>query len=92
MDTQKLIKSLVDKVDGTFLDFRCEKFYEEASYHLSIAWCLGDITRKKDWEKNLQILKEMWMKVEDTAEYLFSFEVNEILLKCGNKSYTFVLK
>ena len=92
LELKSILKKLVNKVDDVLHDYRCDKFYEEGSYHLSIAWCLGDITTHQNCEKMLNYFQKNWTKLEETADYLFSFEATEVLLKCGNRTYNFQLR
>ena len=90
-DLKRNLDKLINDIDETLLDYRCDKFYENASYHLSFAWCLGDITKDRDCDEILKYFRDSWAKVEESAEYLFSFEANKIILKCGNKTFNFCL-
>jgi len=75
-------KSLIDVVkccDKTLLEFDKEVFYKPATFHISLAWVLGDQRDQIDI-KNLQSCLE---KIEEST-----FHVDSICCKIGNKLYT----
>jgi len=75
-------KSLIDVVtccDKTLLEFDKEVFYKPATFHVSLAWVLGDQRDQIDI-KNLQSCLE---KIEEST-----FHVDSIYCKIGNKLYT----
>ena len=92
MEQKRILNKLVKKVDEVFSDFRYPKFYEEALYHFSIAWCLGNVTRNMKCDQALKYFQESWSQIEVVEDHLFSFQVTEISLKCGNKTFNFQLK
>jgi hypothetical protein len=65
--------------DKTLLEFDKEVFYKPATFHVSLAWVLGDQRDQIDI-KNLQSCLE---KFEEST-----FHVDSIYCKIGNKLYT----
>uniref|UniRef100_A0A3Q2CPT3 U6 snRNA phosphodiesterase n=1 Tax=Cyprinodon variegatus TaxID=28743 RepID=A0A3Q2CPT3_CYPVA len=47
---------LVRVVDKTMAEFRLDTFYKDPSFHISLAWCVGDLTEKmKEILHDLQV-------------------------------------
>ncbi|KAH8354128.1 hypothetical protein KR084_000868 [Drosophila pseudotakahashii] len=77
--------AIMEPIDRVMLDYRMQQFYDPASFHVSLLWCLGDQEALlKDKLKELQELLED----QDTLP----LAVNEVHLKCGNKDFTYMLK
>ncbi|XP_076808593.1 U6 snRNA phosphodiesterase 1-like isoform X1 [Clavelina lepadiformis] len=89
--TVESVQKLVEKVDLTLLDFKCDTYYPNPSYHMSIAWCLGDISKDESKDTALAYMKQLWKVIEDHNPHLFSFVVKNIVLKSGNKQFMFFL-
>lgn len=76
---------LTGHLDVCLEEFKLSKYYKEPSFHMSIMWCLGDqsgILKSKKAE-----LQDIYETV--AAESNFQTFVNEVLCKCGNRSYKF---
>ncbi|XP_046746545.1 U6 snRNA phosphodiesterase [Diprion similis] len=85
----KLLEQFVVNIDKILAEYQLPSFYEEASFHISILWCLGDVTEKLNaW---LPTLNESLNSIY-AEHFLHSFEVSKINCKIGNKMYTFPLK
>ena len=72
--------------------YNCDTYYENPSFHISIAWCLGDISCHKNSSQILDYFKQFWLDIESENSSLMSFEVTQIFMKSGNKLLTFPLK
>ncbi|XP_071973052.1 U6 snRNA phosphodiesterase 1 isoform X2 [Engystomops pustulosus] len=85
---QQLLE-VVSEVDKSLQEFDLETFYQNPSFHVSLAWCLGEVT------KNLQgsCLLELQKVVDEfeDSDVLTRFYANEIRCKCGNKVMTIPL-
>ncbi|XP_070686672.1 U6 snRNA phosphodiesterase 1 isoform X2 [Pempheris klunzingeri] len=80
---------LVQAVDRTMTEFRLETFYKDPSFHVSLAWCVGDTTgQMKGFIQELQSL------VDDHEERPFLLMLDCVELRCrtGNKTFRFPLK
>ncbi|XP_068168205.1 U6 snRNA phosphodiesterase 1 [Antennarius striatus] len=80
---------LVQTVDRTMKEFRLDTFYEDPSFHVSLAWCVGDMTgRMKECIQELQSL------VDDHEEgpFLLRLECSELRCRTGNKTFCFPLE
>lgn len=79
------LMNLTGQLDECLEEFKLPKYYEEPSFHASILWCLGDQSGiLKEKKSELQVIYE-----GITIETHFQVKVNEVLCKCGNRSYTF---
>nr|CAB3267537.1 U6 snRNA phosphodiesterase-like [Phallusia mammillata] len=87
--TRQILAQVVQSVDETFVEFHCEKYYINPSFHMSIAWCLGEV---KDRNRLVKQLAESWTSVEIENPELFTFNVTNIVCKSGNKQFYLQLK
>ncbi|XP_008284752.1 U6 snRNA phosphodiesterase 1 [Stegastes partitus] len=80
---------LVRVVDKTMTEFRLETFYKEPSFHVSLAWCVGDQTVQiKEFIQELQTL------IDDREDGPFVLRLDGAELRCrtGNKTFRFPLE
>lgn len=77
--------AILQPIDQVMLDYRLQQFYDPASFHVSLLWCLGD--QEALLKDKLQELQEL-LEDQDTL----TLAVNEVHLKCGNKDFTYRLK
>ncbi|KAK3747945.1 hypothetical protein QZH41_011812 [Actinostola sp. cb2023] len=85
------LQSLTSLVDQIFDEFSLPKFYENPSFHVSVAWCLGDIFShftKADEEKLQAAFDSV---VTDESSKILLFDVKEVKCKIGNKLFSFPL-
>ncbi|XP_015258099.1 PREDICTED: U6 snRNA phosphodiesterase [Cyprinodon variegatus] len=80
---------LVRVVDKTMAEFRLDTFYKDPSFHISLAWCVGDLT-----EKMKEILHDLQGLVDnrDEGPFLFMLACTEVRCRTGNKTFRFPLK
>uniref|UniRef100_A0AAQ4PMI5 U6 snRNA phosphodiesterase n=1 Tax=Gasterosteus aculeatus aculeatus TaxID=481459 RepID=A0AAQ4PMI5_GASAC len=80
---------LVQAVDRTMKEFRLETFYKEPSFHVSLAWCVGDLTGQMG-----ECLQGMQRVVDDHEEGPFLLRLDCVELRCrtGNKTFRFPLE
>ncbi|XP_040018703.2 U6 snRNA phosphodiesterase 1 [Gasterosteus aculeatus] len=80
---------LVQAVDRTMKEFRLETFYKEPSFHVSLAWCVGDLTGQMG-----ECLQGMQRVVDDHEEGPFLLRLDCVELHCrtGNKTFRFPLE
>lgn len=83
------LMDLVRVVDKTMTEFRLDTFYKEPSFHVSLAWCVGDQT-----EKMKEILQELQSLVDNREEgpFLLRLACGEVRCRTGNKTFRFPLK
>ncbi|XP_036008036.1 U6 snRNA phosphodiesterase [Fundulus heteroclitus] len=83
------LMDLVRVVDKTMTDFGLDTFYKEPSFHVSLAWCVGDLT-----EKTKEILEELQSLVDNREEgpFLLTLPCAEVRCSTGNKTFRFPLK
>ncbi|XP_043654731.1 U6 snRNA phosphodiesterase isoform X2 [Drosophila teissieri] len=77
--------AILQPIDQVMLDYRLQQFYDPASFHVSLLWCVGD--QEKVLNEKLTDLQEL-LEDQDTL----SLAVNEVHLKSGNKDFTYTLK
>ncbi|XP_061825820.1 U6 snRNA phosphodiesterase 1 isoform X3 [Nerophis lumbriciformis] len=53
---------LIRVVDETMTEFHLDTFYQDPSFHVSLAWCVGDFTVQL--RKRLQELQVLWNPIE----------------------------
>ncbi|XP_053175241.1 U6 snRNA phosphodiesterase 1 [Scomber japonicus] len=80
---------LVKAVDRTMTEFRLDTFYKAPSFHISLAWCVGDFTAQM--EKCIQELQGL---VDHHEEGAFTLRLDCAELRCrtGNKTFRFPLE
>ncbi|XP_018559600.1 U6 snRNA phosphodiesterase 1 isoform X2 [Lates calcarifer] len=80
---------LVQAVDRTMTEFHLDTFYKDPSFHVSLAWCVGDLTVQI--EECIQVLQCV---VDDHEEGPFLLRLDGMELRCrtGNKTFHFPLK
>uniref|UniRef100_UPI0037E845F8 U6 snRNA phosphodiesterase 1 isoform X1 n=2 Tax=Semicossyphus pulcher TaxID=241346 RepID=UPI0037E845F8 len=85
---QAQLLELVQAVDRTMTEFRLDTFYKDPSFHVSLAWCVGDVT-----EQMKEGIQELQSLVDDHEEgpYLLSLDCMEVYCRTGNKTFRFPL-
>ncbi|KAJ8924948.1 hypothetical protein NQ315_001113 [Exocentrus adspersus] len=81
---------LVETLDRSLEEFNLPAFYEDPSFHLSIAWCVGD------FEQELKLvlvqfnhqLRELMEEYSQENWYIY---VENLICKTGNKYFQFYL-
>ncbi|KAM7413974.1 hypothetical protein PAMA_019000 [Pampus argenteus] len=79
---------LVRVVDRTMTEFRLDTFYQDPSFHVSLAWCTGDFTVQVK-----ECIEELQSLVDDHEEGAFVLRLDCVELRCktGNKTFRFPL-
>ncbi|XP_029951829.1 U6 snRNA phosphodiesterase 1 [Salarias fasciatus] len=80
---------LVRVVDQTMTEFRLETFYEDPSFHVSLAWCVGDSSVQM--EECLEQLQNLVDEHED-GPFQLKLECSELRCRTGNKTFRFPLE
>eukprot|EP00794_Sanderia_malayensis_P019042 gene19042-20955_t len=85
------LEKLSRKVDKVFSEFGLPGYYEHPSFHMSIAWHLGDVTciAPSDLQESLQEILESTSH-NDTSENPRILTASQIVLKCGKKIFTLI--
>ncbi|XP_031731515.1 U6 snRNA phosphodiesterase 1 [Anarrhichthys ocellatus] len=80
---------LAQAVDRTMKEFRLDTFYTEPSFHVSLAWCVGDLTGQME-----ECIQEMQSLIDDHEEGPFLLRLDCVELRCstGNKTFRFPLE
>ncbi|MBN3315172.1 USB1 phosphodiesterase, partial [Atractosteus spatula] len=81
---------VVRTIDRTLQEFRLSTFYQKPSFHVSLAWCVGDYTETLRG-MCCQELQTILDKYEDGA-FQLTVPCEEIRCKSGNKFFSFPLR
>ncbi|XP_076633404.1 U6 snRNA phosphodiesterase 1 [Colletes latitarsis] len=90
VDYKNTLTHFIKDLNQFLAEYELPGFYEDSSYHISFAWCLGDeIARLTDLIPSLTIKLNQFLAdhIEDR-----SINVNKIHLKISNKLYVFKLR
>nr|XP_020460039.1 U6 snRNA phosphodiesterase isoform X2 [Monopterus albus] len=80
---------LVRVVDRSMTEFQLDTFYKEPSFHISLAWCVGDLTAQ------MQECTEELQRMIDEHEggpFLLRLDCTELRCRTGNKTFRFPLE
>lgn len=80
---------IIKVVDKTMTDFRLETFYENPSFHVSLAWCIGDLTAQLT-----SCLKELQniMDSQEDSPFTLTLICAELRCRTGNKVFSFPIE
>uniref|UniRef100_H2Y8C0 U6 snRNA phosphodiesterase n=1 Tax=Ciona savignyi TaxID=51511 RepID=H2Y8C0_CIOSA len=78
----------VDRINQPLKDYGCDGYYSNPSFHISIAWTLGNIF-DQNWKMLLHKFQIHWLEVFTNCPELFSFKANCLACKCGNRLFKF---
>lgn len=80
---------IIKVVDKTMTDFSLETFYKDPSFHVSLAWCIGDWTAQLN-----SCLKEFQSIMDSQEDGPFTLSLNCAELRCriGNKVFCFPIE
>ncbi|XP_051238219.1 U6 snRNA phosphodiesterase 1 isoform X2 [Dicentrarchus labrax] len=80
---------LVQAVDRTMTEFHLDTFYKDPSFHVSLAWCVGDVTGQMK-----ECIQELQSLVDDREEgpFLLRLDCTELRCRTGNKTFRFPLE
>ncbi|NWS79275.1 USB1 phosphodiesterase, partial [Toxostoma redivivum] len=81
---------LVSEVDAVLKEFDLPTFYKDPSFHISLAWCVGDLSGKLEGQC-LQELQDIVDGFEESA-FLLRIQWEQIRCKSGNKYFSFPLR
>ncbi|CAL8358539.1 unnamed protein product [Lota lota] len=80
---------IMKMVDKTMIEFRLDTFYKDPSFHVSLAWCVGDFTAQvKDCLQELQSLIDN----HEEGPFLLMMDCQELRCRAGNKTFSFPLE
>ncbi|XP_072520411.1 U6 snRNA phosphodiesterase 1 isoform X2 [Salminus brasiliensis] len=81
---------IVKRVDATMEEFNLSTFYKDPSFHVSLAWCVGDLTEKLQGA----CLSELQSLVDGHEDGPFQIRLSckELRCKTGNKVFLFPLQ
>lgn len=80
---------LVQVVDRTMTEFHLETFYKDPSFHVSLAWCVGDLTvQMEEFILELQSLVDN----HEDGPFVLRLDCSELRCRTGNKTFRFPLE
>ncbi|XP_057693088.1 U6 snRNA phosphodiesterase 1 [Corythoichthys intestinalis] len=80
--------NMVHVVDRTLTDFHLDTFYQDPSFHVSLAWCVGDFTVQL--QQCLHKLQNLVDNHEGETYHLW-LDCSELRCRTGNKTFRFPL-
>jgi 2'-5' RNA ligase len=83
--------NLIKDCDTCLTEYGLEKYYENASFHVSLAWCVGD---QDKWMRSqlLPLLNSKLDKILDADSSLQASNVQSVQLKTGNRVFKILLE
>ncbi|XP_052060691.1 U6 snRNA phosphodiesterase 1-like [Mytilus californianus] len=84
----KTLSRYVQVVDTCFKEFKLQTYYKNPSFHISLAWCVGDVISKISKEKTEE-LEKIWNTTCDENPELKYFYARKVNCKTGNKVFSF---
>ncbi|XP_066099833.1 U6 snRNA phosphodiesterase 1 [Saccopteryx bilineata] len=81
---------LVSEVDRVMEEFDLTTFYQDPSFHISLAWCVGDAGPQLEG-RCLRELQDIVDQFED-SEMLLRVHAEQVRCKSGNKFFSMPLK
>lgn len=85
-----VLKGYVEAVDKSFAEFKLQKYYENPSFHISIGWCLGDVTAQIS-EDTMGQVKAIFGEFMATYSELSVVYARHITCRSGNKCFAIPL-
>ncbi|XP_019895793.2 U6 snRNA phosphodiesterase [Esox lucius] len=87
---QAQLLELMKAVDSTMMEFNLDTFYKDPSFHVSLAWCVGDCTEhiQKECLQDLQSLVDS----HEDGPFMLRLDCQELRFKSGNKTFSFPLR
>lgn len=84
------LKKSIGIVDKCLAEFKLPLYYKDPSFHLSIAWTVGDTEKKM--LKLLPQLDNNFKQCVFANSMQWTFGVSQLMCKTGNKLYSFPLQ
>ncbi|XP_053552891.1 U6 snRNA phosphodiesterase 1 [Bombina bombina] len=81
---------VVSEVDKSLQEFKLQTFYQNPSFHVSLAWCVGDVSAKLN-PNCVTLLQRALDRFEDSGT-LTRIYTEEIRCKSGNKTFCIPLQ
>ncbi|KAJ7997809.1 hypothetical protein DPEC_G00215980 [Dallia pectoralis] len=87
---QTQLLELMKAVDSILMEFNLDTFYKNPSFHVSLAWCVGDSTQhiQKECLPYMQSLVDS----HEDGPFGLGLDCQELRFKSGNKTFSFPLR
>lgn len=86
-----MLEKYVHAVDSCFEEYKLQKYYSPPSFHISIGWCLGDVSDKVTMERKEKMQKILLAALDEDPE-LGYFQTSMAQMKSGNKVFNLHFK
>ncbi|XP_072403612.1 U6 snRNA phosphodiesterase 1 [Chiloscyllium punctatum] len=83
------LEEVITEVDKCMKEFDLKAYHKKPSFHISVAWCLGDVTT--ELEKHNQELQAIVDRFENKSRVLRMF-ADQVRCKIGNKIFFFPMR
>ncbi|XP_042869134.1 U6 snRNA phosphodiesterase-like [Penaeus japonicus] len=84
------LDDIVSDIDSCIAEYRLPQFYKDGSYHVSIAWCTGDVS--ESLRRLLPQLENICSQYFSVESEMRTFNVDSLLFRTGNRIHTINLK
>ncbi|KAH3768492.1 hypothetical protein DPMN_169705 [Dreissena polymorpha] len=83
-----VLESYTSAVDKCFKEYNLPPYYKPPLFHISIGWCLGDVTNlvSMQTKHRMQDILNTALSEDEELQY---FRVDTVSMKAGNKLFTF---
>ncbi|XP_053999170.1 U6 snRNA phosphodiesterase 1 [Hylaeus anthracinus] len=90
VDYKSVLGHFIENLNHFLAEYELPPFYEDTSYHISFAWCLGDeISNLNNFTSSLTVRLNQFLADHVEDRYV---HVDKVHLKIANKLYAFKLK
>ncbi|XP_063609902.1 U6 snRNA phosphodiesterase 1-like [Penaeus indicus] len=84
------LDDIVSDIDSCIAEYRLPRFYKDGSYHVSVAWCTGDVS--ESLRRLLPQLENICSQYFSVESEMRTFNVDSLLFRTGNRIHTIHLK
>ncbi|CAM9706509.1 unnamed protein product [Lampetra planeri] len=87
---QQDLLGLVTEIDGAMQEFQLQTFFKDTSFHMSLAWCVGDLSDRFNQDLINQ-LQDVVDEFEDSPR-LLRIHAEQLVCKTGHKLHPVPLR
>ena len=87
-----ILLDAVKRIDSCFEEYKLEKYYDPASFHVSLSWTLFSDEKRRKLEDNIQKINEICERVHLASSEEFQEQIQQIFCKSGNKVFKINLR
>ncbi|ELU10712.1 hypothetical protein CAPTEDRAFT_226950 [Capitella teleta] len=86
-----ILTQYVASVDAALSEYKLPAYYQDPSFHISLAWALGDV-KKQISEELLSCLRETTAEFLEDSSDCAILEANTLVFRTGNRQYDIELR